>query len=260
MQKLRVRVLGFKEVSELAKLQTRRPPVETCDGGGDVTGRRACDVSRENNGATGLLDLLLSNLGDELGLDHHGLRRRQDTLTQNLKVPELGDVDHRGGVLVLGRLFLNFRREQRPDLVDVDGGAEELVPQLVKIVHTHLPEVARMVFVEEDAVVVHASGVSAASWVLPVLADTAVPGAHVTALLPVLLKAGRHFWISGASSRRGEKGKGTAAPSMNFDSGFGCSDLLNRKGGFGCSDLLNRKGRRRRAKEITFVPLNLTAV
>ena len=49
-----------------------------------------------------------------------------------------------------------------------------------------------MVLVEEDSVVVHATGVTAATGVLPVLPDTAVPGGHVTALLAVLLEAGRH--------------------------------------------------------------------
>lgn len=45
-----------------------------------------------------------------------------------------------------------------------------------------------MVLVEEDAVVVHASGVSATAGMLAVLSDTAVPGADVAALLAVLLQ------------------------------------------------------------------------
>lgn len=50
-----------------------------------------------------------------------------------------------------------------------------------------------MVFVEEDSVVVHTSGVTTTTRMLTVLADTTMAGAHVTALLPVLLEAGRHF-------------------------------------------------------------------
>jgi len=62
----------------------------------------------------------------------------------------------------------------------------------VEVTHADLAEVTRMVLVEEDAVVVHATGVTATSRVLPVLADTAVPGGHVAALLAVLLEARRH--------------------------------------------------------------------
>jgi hypothetical protein len=45
----------------------------------------------------------------------------------------------------------------------------------VEVAHTDLAEVAGVVLVEEDVVVVHASGVTAAS---RVLAHTAVPGGH----------------------------------------------------------------------------------
>lgn len=50
-----------------------------------------------------------------------------------------------------------------------------------------------MVFVEEDSVVVHTSCVTTTTRMLTVLADTTMAGAHVTALLSVLLEAGRHF-------------------------------------------------------------------
>lgn len=53
-----------------------------------------------------------------------------------------------------------------------------------------------MVLVEQDAVVVHASGISTASGMLAVLADTAVPGADVASLLAVLLESGRHLSLS----------------------------------------------------------------
>lgn len=62
----------------------------------------------------------------------------------------------------------------------------------MEVAHTDLSEVTRVVLVEQDAVVVHASGVAAATGVLPVLPDASVSGAHVPPLLPVLLEAGRH--------------------------------------------------------------------
>jgi hypothetical protein len=72
----------------------------------------------------------------------------------------------------------------------------EFVAELVEVAHTDLTEVTRMVFVEEDPVVVHASCISATSRVLPVLSNTTMTSAHVTSLLPVLLEAGCHFWFS----------------------------------------------------------------
>jgi len=50
-----------------------------------------------------------------------------------------------------------------------------------------------MVLVEQDPVMVHATGVSPTTGVLTVLSDTTVTGAHVASLLPVLLESGRHF-------------------------------------------------------------------
>ena len=46
-----------------------------------------------------------------------------------------------------------------------------------------------MVLVEHDPVVVLASSVTTASWMLPVLADAAMTGGDVSALLAVLAQA-----------------------------------------------------------------------
>lgn len=65
----------------------------------------------------------------------------------------------------------------------------------MEVPHSHLPEEARMVLVEQDPVVMHATGVSPAAGVLTVLSDTAMTGAHVAALLAVLLESGRHLCL-----------------------------------------------------------------
>ena len=51
---------------------------------------------------------------------------------------------------------------------------------------THLSEVPRMVLVHHDSVVMLTTSISASSWMLPVLADTAMSSTDVTTLLPVL--------------------------------------------------------------------------
>ena len=150
------------------------------------------DLCGEHDGAAGGLDLLLRDLGDELGLDDDGLGR-QHPLAEHLEVAELRHVHQRGLVGAARRLRGLVGGHHRPEPLDVDRRAGEPVAELVEVAHAHLAEVARVVLVEEDAVVVHATGVPAASRVLPVLADAAVPRGHVAALLPVLLQARRHL-------------------------------------------------------------------
>ena len=113
------------------------------------------------------------------------------TFAQNLEEPVLRHIDHRH--LVFGGLRLHIIGDERPELVEVDDGAVELVAELVEVPHTNLSEVTWMVLVEEDTVVMHTSRVTATSWMLAVLPDTSVTGADVTPLLPVLLQRRRHF-------------------------------------------------------------------
>ncbi|KAJ6778539.1 hypothetical protein OIU74_002346 [Salix koriyanagi] len=118
---------------------------------------------------------------------------RQKPLTQNFEVAKLSDINHGHGIL--GCLVFDILWDHGIELVDVDNGTVELVAELVEVAHTDLAEETRMVFVEEDPVVVHASCISATSRVLPVLSDTTMTSAHVTSLLPILLEAGCHFWF-----------------------------------------------------------------
>ena len=92
---------------------------------------------------------------------------------ENFRVVERGDTDRGGRVVVIscGR-FLDVVRVEGPEAVGTDGGAVELVVGMVKVVHVDLAEVPRMVVVVEHTVVVHASGVIAASGVLLIFLDT----------------------------------------------------------------------------------------
>lgn len=69
----------------------------------------------------------------------------------------------------------------------------EFVAEFVEVSHTYFTEVTGMILVEEDAMVVHTSGVASSSRMLTVFADSAVAGAYVAALLAVFLEAGCHF-------------------------------------------------------------------
>jgi hypothetical protein len=52
-----------------------------------------------------------------------------------------------------------------------------------------------MVLVHQDPVMVLTTGVTSATRMLPVLADTAVTGGHVSPLLSVLVGASRHIVV-----------------------------------------------------------------
>ncbi|KAE8716563.1 copper amine oxidase 1-like [Hibiscus syriacus] len=106
------------------------------------------------NRTTSLPNLFLSGSGHQLSLNN-GLILGQDTFPQHLKVTELGHVDHRG--CIVAGLCFHVLWDERPELVDVHGGAVELVPELVEDPHTDFLEIPIMVLVEEDPVVVHTS-------------------------------------------------------------------------------------------------------
>ena len=71
----------------------------------------------------------------------------------------------------------------------------EFVSKAVEISHSDFAEVTGMVLVEEDPVVVHSSGVSAAAGMLSVFSDAAVAGADVAALLAVFSESRGHFFL-----------------------------------------------------------------
>jgi len=91
------------------------------------------------------------------------------------------------GALLLLQLGELLGSDQGPELVQVDLGPELVLATQMEVPHAHLAEVTRMVFVEVDAVMVHATSVTATSGMLAVLADTAVTVAHMTTQLPGLL-------------------------------------------------------------------------
>jgi len=56
----------------------------------------------------------------------------------------------------------------------------------VKVPHTDLSEVTRVIFIEKNAVVMLSTSVTATTWVITVFADTSMPGADLSALFTVL--------------------------------------------------------------------------
>ena len=146
---------------------------------------RRRSLAGEDACAAGLLDLLLSELGEVLCLDDDG--DVDLSVSEKLEVTEVDEVDDGGlAASVLGGLVDTLAGGVE-DLVNVDGGAEAAVLQDVELAHTDLTEVTRMVLVHEDSVVVLTTGVTATTGMLAVFADTTMAVAHVSAQLSGLL-------------------------------------------------------------------------
>lgn len=151
------------------------------------------NLSRQNASATNSLDLFFGLSREKPGLNDDGLLW-QVAFAENLEVSRAADVDDGcllGVLLVLDPGLLGY---QRPQFVEVDGRTVlvRLVGVHVEVAHTDLTEVAGMVLVEVDAVVMLTTSVTATSRMLPVLADTSVAVGNVAAELPGLLLVSTH--------------------------------------------------------------------
>jgi hypothetical protein len=136
---------------------------------------RLCD---ELDNTASLLDLLLGLSRDVAGADDDGDGGKA-ALAEDLGVPEIEDVEDGGLVALLGEVLIALvGGNERPELVEVDGGLPEAVLHLVEVAHTDLSEVTRMVLVDVGPVVVLTTGHTTTTGMLAVLAvGLSAPGA-----------------------------------------------------------------------------------
>jgi len=136
---------------------------------------RLCD---ELDDTASLLDLLLGLSRDVAGADDDGDSRKA-ALAEDLSVAVVEDVEDGGLVALLGEVLIALLGgDERPELVEVDGGLPEAVLHLVEVAHTDLSEVTRMVLVDVGPVVVLTTGHTTTTGMLAVLAiRLSAPGA-----------------------------------------------------------------------------------
>lgn len=135
---------------------------------------------------TGLLDLLLSELGERSSANNDGLLGKV-TLTKDLEDTSLdavNDGDLLGGLVGLSSLL----SDEGPDLLNVDSGGVVLVLSEMEVSHTNLSEVTRVVLVEVDSVVVLTTGLTSSTRVLSVFTNTTVSHADMTSKASSLLQ------------------------------------------------------------------------
>ena len=164
--------------------------------------------SSQDAGTSNSLDFFFSLPGEEPGL-HDNRLLGQITFSQNLEVSGTGDVDHGSLLGVLLIFHPRLLRYQGPQLVQIDGRLV-LVGRVgvnMEIPHANLSEVAGMIFIEVDSVMMLATRVSSASGMLAVFAHAAMAMGDVTTELPGLLLVGTH--ISRYSTLLRADGKGS---------------------------------------------------
>lgn len=85
-------------------------------------------------------------------------------------------------------MLSSLLRDERPDLVDIDGGGEVAVLSQVEVSHTNLSEISRMVLIHVDSVMVLTTSLTSSTRMLAVLANTAVTHADVSSEASSLLQ------------------------------------------------------------------------
>jgi hypothetical protein len=147
--------------------------------------------SYKDTASSCLLDLDLSNTTEELGLDNDGLLGKK-ALAQDFVVTSLHNINDGSFVLDLGVVRPRLFTDKRPDLIDVDRRLEELVLLHVEMPHTDFTKVTWMVFVKVDAVMMLSTGVTTATRMLAMFADTSMTMAYMATKLPRLLTMLQH--------------------------------------------------------------------
>jgi len=111
---------------------------------------------------------------------------REETLAENLE-ETVFDAINDGSLGAVLELVEGLLGDQGPQLLDVDGVAVISVSTQMETSHTDLTEVAGMVLVEVDPMVMLTSGLTASTRMLSVLANTTVTVRDVTSMFSGVL-------------------------------------------------------------------------
>ena len=125
-------------------------------------------LSNKNTRTTGSLDLSLSFLAEELGLDDDG-HVRKSSVSQNLVESSLGHINN-GSLSVRSRssLSTNILRHECPKLGQVECRFVSDVVLQMEPSHSDLSEITRMVLIEQNTVMMLTSSVTTSTRMLSV--------------------------------------------------------------------------------------------
>jgi len=124
------------------------------------------------------LDFLFCLLADESGFDDEWFV--ETSFTEQFVETQVTQIDDRYGSF----RRVNFGFWESDEFVDVDGGTEVVVLELVVMPHTDFTKVTRMVLIEIGPVVVLTTGQTSTTRMLSVLSYTTVTGRYMTTVFP----------------------------------------------------------------------------
>jgi hypothetical protein len=102
-------------------------------------------------------------------------------------------VDDRGlSSAVLGSL-IDALAGNVEKLINIASRGEGAIAHQVKVTHTDLSEITRVILIHHNTVMMLTTSVTTTTRVTTVPSDTTVTGGYVTALFPVLVVSGRHI-------------------------------------------------------------------
>jgi hypothetical protein len=104
-------------------------------------------------------------------------------------------------------------------LIKIASRGEGAIAQQVKLTHTDLSEITRVIFIHHDTVMVLSTSVTATTRVMTMTSDTTVTGGDVTALFPVLVFSGRHIKKKESTERK-ERGNSEIHIRSNLKESF----------------------------------------
>jgi hypothetical protein len=149
-----------------------------------------CLCTKQASTTSGL-DLLFCQPGKVFCLHNDG---NSDLSISEQFEDTLGNqVDHRGlSSAILGSLKDALASNVK-QLINIASGVEGAIAHQVKVTHTDLSEITRVILIHHNTVMVLTTSVTATTRVMTVTSDTTVTGRYVTALFPVLVISGRHI-------------------------------------------------------------------
>jgi hypothetical protein len=159
-----------------------------------------CLCTKQASTTSGL-DLLFRQSGKVFCLDNDGngdlsiSEQFEDTLGNQVDDRSLSSA-------ILGSL-IDALSSNVEKLVKVASRVPGAIAHQVKVTHTDLSEITRVILIHHNTVMVLSTSVTATTRVMTVTSDTTVTGGDVTALFPVLVISGRHIKETAERRERG---------------------------------------------------------
>lgn len=144
--------------------------------------------------STNCFDFSFCFLAKEFGSDDNRLGGKE-TLTQDLEIASLGDIDDWDFTLIFGVMGQGISWDKTPQFVQIDSGEMQFVSLHAELPDTNFTEVAGVISVHGCPHVSETTCITSTSWMFSMSANTASTAAHWTSQLPDFSQSGCHWMV-----------------------------------------------------------------